>query len=189
MSIAEQKNILRTTYKTKIKEFISIKKSDEIFSGFEKNIQKIFSELKNPKKVGVYSPLKDEVDWTPYISKQDLELGYPVIDEESKSFEYRQYSGDKDPKNVGISLSEQEQGKKVEPEVLLIPALAFDEQGFRLGRGSGYYDRYLENFQGVKIGIVYSCSFNGELPRMDHDKPVDYIVTEKALISCKNSHS
>ncbi len=178
MDIAEQKNILRNQFKSKISAFMKDANTPEVTEGFQESINKVLSEINSPKTMGVYSPLTDEVDWRPFLPMEKFKLGFPVIDSESKSMEY--FTTSNSVGELGVSLKDSEKGDKVEPEVLLIPGLAFDEQGFRLGRGGGYYDRLLAGFNGVKIGIVYSCSYNGELPRLDHDKPVDYIVTEKA---------
>ncbi len=180
MSIAEQKNILRSEYKSKIQKFVNSVDSKSLSEGIQSNLDNLLMSLKGTSSFGVYSPLKDEVDWRPSLSNKNYTLGYPVIDKKSKSMEY--FTSKNLESGIGISLSEEKRGERVEPEALLIPGLAFDEQGYRLGRGGGYYDRLLTNFKGVKIGIVYSCSYNGALPRLEHDEPVDYIVTEKALI-------
>jgi 5-formyltetrahydrofolate cyclo-ligase len=60
----------------------------------------------------------------------------------------------------------------------IVPGLCFDIQGFRLGYGMGYYDRFLKNFGGDKIGICYSNCILPELPRNSFDEPVDLLVTE-----------
>lgn len=68
---------------------------------------------------------------------------------------------------------------------LLIPGLAFDRQGHRLGSGHGYYDRFLKDYNGVKIGFAYSIQISeSELPFESHDQKMDYVATEKELISC-----
>ena len=68
---------------------------------------------------------------------------------------------------------------------ILVPALAFDLSGFRLGRGGGYYDRTLAEFTGFKIGLAFSEQIAAaELPHENFDIPMDAIVTEKAVINC-----
>ncbi|MCL2530597.1 MAG: 5-formyltetrahydrofolate cyclo-ligase [Oscillospiraceae bacterium] len=59
----------------------------------------------------------------------------------------------------------------------LVPGLAFNEQGYRLGYGGGYYDRFLANFQGSTLGICYAAMI-GEIPTGPHDYPVDVVATE-----------
>ena len=61
----------------------------------------------------------------------------------------------------------------------LVPGLCYDLQGYRLGFGGGYYDRFLNIFEGITAGICYSkCTMN-ELPRGAFDKATDILVTEK----------
>ena len=61
----------------------------------------------------------------------------------------------------------------------LVPGLSFDLQGYRLGFGKGYYDRFLSDFGGTTVGICYSKCTMGELPRGTFDRAVDIVLTEK----------
>lgn len=61
----------------------------------------------------------------------------------------------------------------------LVPGLCFDLQGYRIGFGKGYYDRFLQNFGGVTVGLCYSRCVERELPKGAFDKPVDILITEK----------
>lgn len=63
---------------------------------------------------------------------------------------------------------------------VLVPALAIDTQGYRLGRGGGYYDRFLAHYEGVKVAVVFDCQLLPQVPRDPWDQPVDWVVTEKA---------
>lgn len=67
----------------------------------------------------------------------------------------------------------------VEPDVLLIPGLAFTKNGQRLGRGKGYYDRYLEKFKNKKIGICFTTQIFDKIPGDIWDQNMDQIITEK----------
>ena len=61
----------------------------------------------------------------------------------------------------------------------LVPGLCFDMQGFRLGFGKGYYDRFLQNFSGTSVGLCYSKCIEHTLPSGVFDRPVDAVITEK----------
>ena len=63
--------------------------------------------------------------------------------------------------------------------VCIVPGLSFDSEGYRLGYGKGYYDRFLNDFDGCKIGICYSACVKWELPHGFYDRPVDLLVTER----------
>ena len=60
-----------------------------------------------------------------------------------------------------------------------MPGLAFDPQGFRLGYGKGYYDRFLSGFQGKTVGICYLGCVQWNLPHGYYDRPVDILITER----------
>ncbi len=68
-------------------------------------------------------------------------------------------------------------------DVILVPALAFDRRGYRIGYGGGYYDRFLPQApRGVKIGVAFASQIIAKIPEDGHDLPVDMIVTEKEVI-------
>jgi 5-formyltetrahydrofolate cyclo-ligase len=76
----------------------------------------------------------------------------------------------------------------VEPDVLLVPGLSYDRKGYRLGYGGGFYDRTLEKLREVKpvvaIGVAYHAQIVDQVPRGEHDAPLDYIVTDEETIAC-----
>ena len=77
-------------------------------------------------------------------------------------------------------------GKIVEKDfidIVIIPALCYDKVGYRLGYGKGYYDRYLDGYNGRKIGICPSlCVVSDALPS-SHDIKADMIITENGIIT------
>ena len=67
--------------------------------------------------------------------------------------------------------------------VALVPGLAFDREGFRLGYGGGFYDTFLPDFPGISIGLVRTCQLVERLPVLDaHDAPVTLTCTEGEVI-------
>lgn len=67
--------------------------------------------------------------------------------------------------------------------VCILPALAFDAGGYRLGFGMGYYDRFLQRYTGKKLGVCYNSCIAPSLPRGRYDRPADYIVTPKYVLT------
>ena len=63
----------------------------------------------------------------------------------------------------------------------IVPALAYDRSGFRIGYGKGYYDRFLPHFSGISMGAVYSTLLLETLPKEPTDQRVEWIVTEKEV--------
>ncbi len=69
------------------------------------------------------------------------------------------------------------------PDLIVIPGLAFDRGGGRLGYGKGYYDRFLCHIRGdaTRVAVCFECQLVAEVPRLPHDIRMDMIVTEKAV--------
>lgn len=68
-----------------------------------------------------------------------------------------------------------------ENSLCVVPGLSFDSQGYRLGYGKGYYDRFLANYGGITVGLCYTGCMKWELPHGYYDKPVDILITEKYI--------
>lgn len=70
---------------------------------------------------------------------------------------------------------------------VLTPGLLFDEKGYRLGYGGGFYDRYMEGHpQGLYIGVAFAAQVRPQpLPAEEYDHPVYYIVTERGIFYCR----
>lgn len=69
-----------------------------------------------------------------------------------------------------------------ELDLLVIPGVGFDREGYRLGWGGGFYDRYLPQTAGVKVGIGFGVQVVEALPREAHDVRLDGVVTEAGLL-------
>ena len=63
----------------------------------------------------------------------------------------------------------------------IVPALIFDKEGYRIGYGKGYYDRFLSKFKGVSVGLAYKELIQDRLPRGHFDRHVDIIVSDKGV--------
>ena len=66
-------------------------------------------------------------------------------------------------------------------DLVVVPGLAFDRRGYRIGWGGGYYDRFLAQVQAVKIGLCYDALVLDCIPGEPHDVPVDMVVAETAI--------
>ena len=71
-------------------------------------------------------------------------------------------------------------------DLVLVPGVAFDKRGYRVGYGGGYYDRFFNKLEKgvIKIGLCYEMQILPEVPTDIYDIPIDYIITEKGLINC-----
>lgn len=89
---------------------------------------------------------------------------------------------DLEPASFGVMEPIVERCERVDDEskgFCLVPGFSFDVQGFRLGYGGGYYDRFLSRFGGFTVGICYSFCVQWNLPHGYYDRSVDLLVTEK----------
>lgn len=76
----------------------------------------------------------------------------------------------------------------VEPEridLILTPGMAFSPQGGRLGRGKGYYDRFLQRTRGWVMGVCFESAVFGQIPMEAHDRFMDAVVTDRSVILCE----
>lgn len=72
-------------------------------------------------------------------------------------------------------------------DAVLLPGLAFDVHGNRVGRGLGFFDRLIMEASGIKIALAHDFQVLNEVPADAHDVCVDFIVTEKRIVSCKGT--
>ncbi len=75
------------------------------------------------------------------------------------------------------------------PDLLFVPLAAFDRTGHRIGYGAGFYDRTLAELRAKKpicaVGVAYASQEFPKIPHEEHDESLDYVLTERELISCR----
>lgn len=71
------------------------------------------------------------------------------------------------------------------PEITLVPGVAFDRRGHRLGYGRGFYDRYLSRCSGktYSVGLAYAFQLCDAIPKDDHDQRLDALVTDREIMT------
>ncbi len=151
-----------------------------------KNILKKFNLLNN-KKIGGYFPINHEIDCLKILNKLEKsghKISLPITRKENK-MDFFEWSSKKPLSINKIGIPEPFSKKKVYPDVLLVPILAFDKHKFRLGYGGGYYDRYIQKIKKIKkiliIGIAFSFQEVTKLPITRYDKKLDFIFTENYI--------
>lgn len=138
--------------------------------------------------IGVYAPLKDEVSWY-QTSFEHFNLAFPArngASSENMSFYPAKYHELTESSEFGALIRVPASGREpVAPSIVVVPGLAFSTKGFRLGRGKGYYDKYLEHYKGPTIGVCYEEQIVDNIPTQVHDCPVGLLITEDRLIDCQ----
>ena len=141
-------------------------------------------EQLEPQCLGLYWPLPGEFDAPAFWADQPLpgvQLALPFA-ERGGQMQFRRWDGQPPTlqDEMGIPSCA---GAPAEPDVVLVPCLGFTREGFRLGYGGGYFDRWLERHPGVmSVGLAWSvgeCHFAVE----PHDQGLGVVLTEKELLA------
>jgi 5-formyltetrahydrofolate cyclo-ligase len=139
----------------------------------------------NHKRIGCYLSFGSEPATDSFIElakEEGIEIACPRIDSNGQMVMAVLESG-----TTQSALGFREPtGQVIEPkdlDLIVVPALAIDFEGQRLGRGAGYFDRYLQHFTGPTVGLIYDAEFLPEIPSESHDAPVSQVVTQSRTIS------
>ena len=74
--------------------------------------------------------------------------------------------------------------ERTQIDVLIVPGVVFTKQGYRIGFGGGYYDRFLSDYNGTTFALAFDCQLVENVPIERFDIPVQYIITETQRIQC-----
>lgn len=151
-----------------------------------------WSKYKNAKCIMVFFPLRGEVDILEMIRKAfgTKKICFPVMDLKSKDLSAYAVNNLTDDFVLGPYKVRQPDIKKTkevtvsELDMVIVPGLAFDKHKNRLGRGAGFYDRFLSKLspQTQKVGIGFDFQILESLPiSLTHDQKVDTVVSENSI--------
>ncbi|WP_116139876.1 5-formyltetrahydrofolate cyclo-ligase [Trinickia diaoshuihuensis] len=142
-----------------------------------------------PHTVGFYWPLEGEFDAREIIERwlegdARRQAALPVVAMKGHALRFHAWTP-ATPMRIGAHrIPEPEQTLAVLPDLLLVPCVGFDDDGYRLGYGGGYYDRTLAAWpdvvRPVTVGIGYEAC-RATLPREPHDIPLDALVTNAGV--------
>ncbi|MFY9304275.1 MAG: 5-formyltetrahydrofolate cyclo-ligase [Rhodoluna sp.] len=177
-NVADLKARLRTTVlKNRSSSFAS-----ETAERYGKLLMELCSQV-GARTVGVYLSFGSEPATDLFILKaktSGLLLAAPRTGPES-SMEFGLLEGPTASSALGFLQPVGDVVEHNELDLIIAPALSVDKFGTRLGRGGGFFDRYLEDFQGPVVAVVYHGEFVNELPFEAHDRPVSFAVTEDGI--------
>lgn len=135
-----------------------------------------------------YWPMGDEMDPRPLmlaLATRGHALALPVTPPRGQPLAFRAWAPGTALRAGPMGTSEPVAGEELRPDILLVPLLAFDRTGRRLGYGGGYYDRTLAALPGAKaIGIAYAGQEMPEVPAGPQDFRLPLIATEAGVILC-----
>lgn len=137
----------------------------------------------------IFFPSRNEPDLLPLVRialSLEKNVAFPISFPDTCTLEFRCVSDLSELKEGTYGIPEPCADAPTPPitnkTLCILPALAFDRQGFRLGYGKGYYDRFLSQFKGVSAGAVIDGFLCDQLPIEHTDIPTDIIITEIGVI-------
>lgn len=157
-----------------------------------------FSAYQTAKTILTYLPIKNEPDTLPLINnawEQKKQVLIPVTQAENNSLiPSRLKNLNELTRGIyNILTPKPEYLRPVNPDnvdICILPGVAFDRQGYRLGYGGGYFDRFLPKLRTdcLKIALAYDFQILDCLPRTKFDIPVDTIITETSVHLCSHAN-
>ena len=170
------------TMKSLLEEVDKIAASEAVFSRLESN-----AAFQLAEKVLLYHSLPDELGTHRFLNRWKDRKQFFLPRVNGVHLELLPYEESR--LEIGSFHIEEPTGNEVhevdEMEVIVVPGVAFDRKGRRLGRGKGFYDRLLKTAKGLKVGVGYEFQLVDELPAEEHDVPMDIVITEHTTIITK----
>ncbi len=185
--IKQQKSLLRSKYK-KLRNACPKDVKNKLDKGLTENLLSL-KEYMDCKTLFTFVSMPIECDTYGLINDALLhgkKVAVPKCIDKHGNMDFYYISELSDLKKGYFSTMEPD-AEKCEPVtdfsdgVCIVPGLCFDINGYRLGFGGGYYDRFLGKFGGVAVGICYSRYVEAELPKGTFDRQTDILVTEKFI--------
>jgi 5-formyltetrahydrofolate cyclo-ligase len=180
--------VIKSKIRKKILDIRKKKNNKNIKFPFLKIFKEIKKNISKKKIVGGYYPVNFEINILEFLEKLEIkgvQLCLPIVKKDNK-MDFYSWSTKNLLKLNKYGIPEPEQIKKVFPDIILVPLVAFDSRLYRIGYGGGYYDRYIEKLSNkknlLKIGIAHSCQKINRVPTNKYDKKLDIIITEKYVL-------
>jgi len=145
--------------------------------------------------VSAFAPMADELRVWPLLrrlSGDGVRLALPVMQGKGQPLIFRAWTpGDAMDSGVWGIAEPKADKPALDPDILLMPLLAFDRQGWRLGYGGGFYDRTLQGLRArkavVAVGLGYDEQEIDAVPRLDYDQRLDWVLTPSGPRKCPST--
>jgi len=149
-------------------------------------------EFRTGLRIGLYAAFKSEVRTEMLFQEGDKrrkEIYYPAVDPDAGKLAYFRVMklDELHPTDTGMHEPSSKQSRLRDLNtlnVIIVPGVAFDLHGGRIGYGKGFYDKCLEKFQGKRVALAYDFQVVSDLPTAARGRKLDWIVTEKRIIRC-----
>jgi 5-formyltetrahydrofolate cyclo-ligase len=145
--------------------------------------------------VSGFSPLKSEINPVPLMrtfAAAGARLALPVVAGKGRPLTMRSWNfGEPLVSGVWGIREPPPEATEVFPDILIVPLLAFDRAGHRVGYGAGYYDMTIARLRGMKavtaIGLAYAAQEIAEVPATPRDAALDLVLTEREIIDFRKA--
>jgi len=174
--------------------YINRKEHDNLSSEI-KNLFISTDEFQNAQTIGMTISRFPEVN-TRFIIEAAWSMGKqvaaPKCIKQTREMDFRLITSYSDLETIYMDLLEPivektQSIKKEDIDLLVVPGVLYSNEGYRIGFGGGYYDRYLMDFGGHTMSLAFNSQTNRKIPVEEHDIPVELIITEKAIHQCKKN--
>lgn len=137
------------------------------------------------KVLSGYMPMRTEIDPLPAMAAHQGPVGVPVIVARAAPLRFREWTPGCRLVEGAFKAMIPEEGAWLEPEVLIVPLLAWDRRGYRLGYGGGFYDRTLQLLRSrgpvLAVGFAFAAQEVEAVPTDEFDQRLDAVVTERGV--------
>lgn len=177
--------------KEKLRKEISLRKknytSDDLYNRSEEvlSVLEITGAFQQAKAIFIYNSLEDEVQTYDFIHKWGGEKNFylPVVTGDEIVFRACDFSTSFQQSSYGIMEPVGEDFTEYNKiDLIIVPGVAFDRKMSRMGRGKGFYDRFLPKISAPKMGICFDFQLFDTIPTDLNDVKMDFIVSENELI-------
>ncbi len=151
-----------------------------------------FLTLPEPIVISGFAAIRDEIDPAQLMARlagEGHRIALPVMQGKGRPLKFRAWDPGDAMASAQWGIAEPLPDKpEVYPDVVLVPLLAFDADGYRLGYGGGFYDRSLQNLRAKKpviaVGIGYDELRIDAVPHLDYDERLDWVLTPSGPLRC-----
>lgn len=184
------KTIIRNTVKHKLHAMSEVEYARKSSMIHNKVIN--LQEIKDAKIIALTISNFPEVDTKKLIEalwKMDKKIAIPKCTSSTREMHFYVFTNYEQLEQVYMELLEPKIGEttlisKDEIDVLISPGIVFDKQGFRIGYGGGYYDRFLVDYKKITLSMAFEVQLVEKVPVSEYDLPICTIITEEQIIKC-----